>query len=132
MIPDVDLGIKRPDTLPLTITEKQFMVIGEVNIGTNPAFITTTTQVTMVDFCVYLLLLIFFMKLSMSMKYVIVVSMMSDVYLGLKIPATIHFTIVDKVLMVMGEVDICLRPSPYTSYNPVDIGGSFFFVCSWS
>ena len=53
-----------------------------------------------------------FVKVFMSMKEVVVVVMMEDVYLGLKISATIPFTIVDKLLMVMGEVDIGIIPSP--------------------
>ena len=53
-----------------------------------------------------------FVKVFMSMKEVVVVVMMEDVYLGLKRSATIPFTIVDKLLMVMGEVDIGIIPSP--------------------
>ena len=37
---------------------------------------------------------------------------MEDLDLGLKIPACITFTILEKVLMVMGDVEIGLRPAP--------------------
>ena len=37
--------------------------------------------------------------------------MTEDVNLGLKIPDTISFTMVDKVLMLMGELDIGIRPA---------------------
>ena len=37
--------------------------------------------------------------------------MMQDVELGLKRSATITFAILEKVLMLIGEVGICLRPS---------------------
>ena len=44
------------------------------------------------------------MIFSITIKEVIVVVMMEDVYLGLKIPATLTFKIVDKSLMLIGEV----------------------------
>ena len=45
----------------------------------------------------------------MVIKEVIVVLITEEVYLGLKIPATLNLTIVENVLMVIGDVDICLR-----------------------
>ena len=48
----------------------------------------------------------------MKMKQVILGLMTEDVELGHKRPATITFTMVEKVLMVVGELDIGLRPSP--------------------
>ena len=48
----------------------------------------------------------------MVVKEVILVLITEVVNLGLKIIATLPFTIVDKLLMVMGDVDIGLRPSP--------------------
>ena len=47
----------------------------------------------------------------MVTKEVIVAVVMEDVDLGLNILATLLFTIVEKVLIVMGEVDIGPRPS---------------------
>ena len=47
----------------------------------------------------------------MAMKEVIVVVMMEEVDLVLNIPATLPFKNVEKVLIVMGEVDIGPRPS---------------------
>ena len=40
--------------------------------------------------------------------------MIEDMDLGIKIPATIIFTIVEKVLMVTVEVDIGIRPATLT------------------
>ena len=73
----------------------------EVGIGLIPSNITTITQVTVVYCYVYLFLLVVFTKNSMVMTEVIVVVIMEDVDLGLKRPATIPFTIVFKVLMVV-------------------------------
>ena len=88
------------------------MVIGEVDIGFRPSTLPPITQLTMVYCCVYLLLIVVFTKFFMVIKVVIVVVMIEDAYLGLKRPATLTFTIVEKVLMVMGEVDIGIIPSP--------------------
>ena len=78
------------------------MVIREVYIGSRSDTITTITQVTMVDFCVYLLLIVVFMKLFTTTKYVIAGVMTEDLDLGLKRPATINFKIMEKALIVMG------------------------------
>ena len=48
----------------------------------------------------------------MKMKDVIVGVMVKDVEVSLKRSATVPFTMMDKVLMMMGEVDLCLRPPP--------------------
>ena len=69
------------------------IVIREVYIGSRPDTITPITQVTMVDCCVYLLLIVFFMKLFTTTKYVISGVMTEDLDLGLKRPATITFKI---------------------------------------
>ena len=48
---------------------------------------------------------------------------MTDIYSGLKIPDTLPFSIVDKVLIVIGELDIGLRPAtlpPITQATMVD------------
>ena len=65
----------------------------------------------MVNFWVYLFLLVLFTEFFMAMKEVIVVVMMEGVDLVLNIPATLPFKNVEKVLIVMGEVDIGPRPS---------------------
>ena len=98
----------------------------EVGIGLITATLIPITQVAMVDCCFYLLILVVFMKLFMPMKEAIVVVMMEDVDLGLKIPATLPFTIVEKVLMVMGEADIGLRPSPLPAI--IQVGLVYFRV----
>ena len=64
---DVDLGLNTPVTLPLEILKKVLMAIGEVGIGPRPATIPHITQVTMVDCCVYLLILVVLMILFMKM-----------------------------------------------------------------
>ena len=56
---------------------------------------------------------------------------MDDVDLCLKIPATLTFTIMEKLLMLMGKVDIGLIPFPLPYIIQVDLGILFFF-CSWS
>ena len=77
------------------------IVIREVYIGSRPDTITPITQVTMVDCCVYLLLIVVFMKLFTTTKYVISGVMTEDLDLGLKRPATITFKIMQKALIVM-------------------------------
>ena len=69
------------------------IVIREVYIGSRPDTITPITQVTMVDCCVYLLIIVVFMKLFTTTKYVISGVMTEDLDLGLKRPATITFKI---------------------------------------
>ena len=59
MMADVDIGLKRPATITLTILEKLLTVIGEVDIGPIKATLTPIIQVTMVYCCVYLLILVF-------------------------------------------------------------------------
>ena len=54
------------------------------------------------------------------MKEVIVVVMMEGMTSGINRPATLTFTIVDNVLMVMAEVDIGLRPAPI--YPIIQVG----------
>ena len=94
MMADVDLFLKLPTTICLAIMGKNLMVIGEVDICPRPATLHHLTQVTMVDCCVYLLLLFVFIEIFMTMKEVIVLVMMEDVYLGLNITSTPPFTIV--------------------------------------
>ena len=48
----------------------------------------------------------------MTMKHVIVEVTMEDVELCHKIPDTINLKMMEKVLMVMGEVYIGIRPPP--------------------
>ena len=57
------------------------------------------------------------------MRGVILVVTKEDVDLGLKITATILFTIVEKVWMVMGEVKICTRSD--TIYPMTKVGVAY-------
>ena len=84
------------------------MVMVEMEIGLRPATLLPITQVTMVDFWFCMLLLIIFMKVFIVTKIVIIVVMMEVVNSVIKIPATLTFTIMQKVLMVMGELNIGL------------------------
>ena len=45
------------------------------------------------------------------MKYVILVVIMEDVDLGLKRPVTLTFIIVEILLMMISDLDKCIRPS---------------------
>ena len=49
----------------------------------------------------------------MKMKEVMVGFTMEDMEVDINKSATINFTTTEKVLMVMGEVDIGLRPAPF-------------------
>ena len=60
------------------------------------------------------------------MKEVIILVMIQEVDLDLKRPATLPFTIVQKVLMVMVEVDIGLKPS--TLSPTIQVGLVYFCV----
>ena len=83
MTEDVDLALKRPATLILTITEKVLMVMVDVDIGIRTATISTIIYINVVDYWVYLLLLVMFTKVLMVTKEVILVANMEVVDLGL-------------------------------------------------
>ena len=131
MMADVDLGLKRTATISIEILWKVFMVTEDVDIVLRPTTLPTISQVIMLDSCVYLLLLIVFVELFMSMKEVKVVVMMQDMELGLKITATITFTITEKVLTMMGEVNIGIKSAPIPPIIQVSLIYSCVF-CSWS
>ena len=59
----------------------------------------------------------------MEMRGVIYVVMMKYVDLGFRRPDTLLFKILEKVLMVMGEVNICLRPATITPITRVTMLG---------
>ena len=112
MMVDVDIGLKMPSIFPLTVWDKLLVVIGEMDIGPTPPTLPPITQVIIVDCYIYLVLIAMMMILLVKMKEVIVGVVVQDVEVGLKISSTITFSIVYKVLIVMVEVDICLRPTP--------------------
>ena len=109
------LGLNRTATITLAIVEKLLVAILDGDIGPKPVTLPTTTQVTMLKICDYLLLLDVSMKFFMIMKKVIVRVIMEDVESGLKRLAARTFKITEKVLMVMVEVDIGLVPDPLPS-----------------
>ena len=76
MVGDLGLSINIPDTIYFSIMDKLFMLIGEVDIDIIPATLPPITQLTMVDCCVYMLLIFGFTKLFMEIKDVILVVMM--------------------------------------------------------
>ena len=45
----MDLGIKRPSTLPFTVVDKALMVMGELDIGLRPAPLAPIIQVGLLD-----------------------------------------------------------------------------------
>ena len=58
MMADMDLGLKIPDTITIKIWKKRLMAIGEVDISPIPGTLYAITQVTMVYYCVYLLIIV--------------------------------------------------------------------------
>ena len=86
------------------------MVMGDVELGIRLSTIPHITHMTIVDCWVYILLIFLFKKVFTVTKYVIVAVMTEEMDLGLKRPATITFTIMEKVLMVIGDMDIGIRP----------------------
>ena len=48
---EMDLGLKRPDTILLAILEKMLMLIGDLDIVPRTTTVPPITQVTMVDSC---------------------------------------------------------------------------------
>ena len=68
MIVDVYLGLKIPANFPLSMREKLLVAMVEVGIGPSPATLTNTTQMVMVDCCVYLVLLTIWMIVLMKIK----------------------------------------------------------------
>ena len=109
---DIDIGIKMPDTSPLGILEKMLMALEEVDICSRPVTLPPISQVTMLYFCLYMLLLVVSMIVFMEMKEVILGLVMEDVEVGPKRSANFPFKSTEKVLMVNREVDISVRAAP--------------------
>ena len=103
--------------------EKMFMVTREEYIGIIPNTLPPITHVAMLDCYFALFLYVLLTKVFMLMRGVILVVTKEDVDLGLKITATILFTIVEKVWMVMGEVKICTRSD--TIYPMTKVGVAY-------
>ena len=54
MIEDMDLGLKRPETIILKIVDKVLIVMVEVDIGLRPATLPHITQVNVLYCCFYM------------------------------------------------------------------------------
>ena len=76
------------------------VVVGDLDIFPRPATLPPITHVTMVDCLVY-----------MNLKEEIVGVMVQDVKFDLKRSAPPLFTVLENLLIMLGEVDICLIPS---------------------
>ena len=63
LMAEAELGLNRPSTITSEIWKNLCMVIGEVDIGPIPSTITQIIQVTMVDCCVYMLIIVVLMIL---------------------------------------------------------------------
>ena len=70
-------------TFPLSIWDKLLLVMGEVDIGPRPDTVHPITHVTMVDCCVYLVLLAMWMIIFMKTRKVLVGVTVQDVAVGL-------------------------------------------------
>ena len=72
MMADVYLGLKRPDTLPPVICKKLLVVIIEVDIGPITVTLLPITQVSVVDFCIHLSIIVVLMIVFMKMQEMVV------------------------------------------------------------
>ena len=66
---EVQLCIKRPAIIPLTIMEQELMLTGEVDIGIRPATLPPIDQVAVENVLVDKFLLVLLTKLFMVMRY---------------------------------------------------------------
>ena len=92
--------------------KKVLMVMVDVDKVIRPANIPPITQVTILYCCVYLFLIYMLTKVCMVIKEVILVLIVEDVYLCLNTTYIIPFKITEKLLVVMGEVDIGIITYP--------------------
>ena len=120
--------ITRPATIIFTIVEKVLMVMGEAEIGLITATLPPIIQVAMVDFWVYLLLLVLSKKVFMVTKEVIVAVIMEEADLGIKRPSDLTLKMLDKVLMMTGDVDIGLRPDTIPTIIQVRLIDNWFYL----
>ena len=67
MMAEVDLYLNIPSNITLLIRKKILMVIGDVDIYPIPETLLPITQLTMVYFCVYLLIIDMLMIVFMTM-----------------------------------------------------------------
>ena len=65
---EVDIGIKRPYTIPLVTVEKYLMLTGDVDIGLRPSTLPPITQVSEADCQVYHCILVLLTKMLINMR----------------------------------------------------------------
>ena len=128
MMEDLYLGINIPATLIFKTYNKVLMEMVGVEICLRPVTLTPINQVTVIYCWVYLLLLALLIKVFMLMNEVIVVVMMEVVDLFLKRSANLLLNFLDKVLMVMVDVDIGIIPSPIHIMIQVELVYHWFSI----
>ena len=99
----------------------------EVDIGTRPAFINPITQVTILDCCVYLDLLVLLMIVLMKRNEVILRVMVQDMEIGIKRSATLFFQNVVERFYVDGRSGYISQTIPSTSHHDGVLGISLMF-----
>ena len=65
---EVDIGLKRPSTIPLVTVEKYLMLTGDVDIGLRPSTLPPITQVSEADCQVYNCLLVLLTKMLINIR----------------------------------------------------------------
>ena len=96
---DLDIGILRPETLPIAITDFiKVVTMLEVDIGLTRQAIILHTNV----------------------EFIFLVTMV-EVDLSIKIPANLPLPIVDQDLMLTEEVDTYLRPATFLPITDVAV-----------
>ena len=96
MVADVDLGLKRPATFPLSTWEKLLVVMGEADICPRLSTLPPITHVTMLYCCIYMVFIAMWMIVFTKMKELKVEVMIKDMGVGLKILDKINPTIMYK------------------------------------
>ena len=88
-----------------------------MDIVTRPATIPLINQVTIAYCCVYLVLLVMWMVVLITMKELILGVMVQDVGVSLERPDTLILTMTDKVLMVIWRSGFRSQTSPSPSHH---------------
>ena len=65
---EVDIGLKRPATLPIAVVDQDLMFMGEGGLGIIPATIPPINQVDVLDCRFYHFILVLLIKKFMNMR----------------------------------------------------------------